>query len=50
MAFPEDSWRLAGVMTGTYAGGSLNFVSVGREVGLADVMFSAAAAADNVLT
>lgn len=49
-AFPEDNWRLAGVMTGTYAGGSLNFVAVGREVGLEDALYAAATAADNVLT
>lgn len=49
-AFPEDTWRLAGVMTGTYSGGSLNFVAVGREVGLSDTLFTAAAAADNLLT
>lgn len=49
-AFPADAARLAGVMTGTYSGGSLNFVSVGRAVGLPDSLFAAAAAADNVLT
>lgn len=49
-AFPGDAWRLAGVMTGTYAGGSLNFVAVGREVGLTDSLFVAATAADNVMT
>ncbi len=49
-AFPDDTWRLAGVMTGTYSGGSLNFVAVGREVGLTDALFAASAAADNLLT
>ena len=49
-AFPDDAARLAGVMTGTYSGGSLNFVAVGRAVGLPDSLFAAAAAADNVLT
>jgi uncharacterized membrane protein len=49
-AFPDDTWRLAGVMTGTYSGGSLNFVAVGREVGLTEALFTAAAAADNLLT
>ena len=48
--FPEDGWRLAGVMTGTYSGGSLNFVSVGRAVGLSGSLFAAATAADNVVT
>jgi uncharacterized membrane protein len=49
-AFPGDGWRLAGVMTGTYAGGGLNFVAVGREVGLTDSLFVAATASDNVMT
>lgn len=49
-AFPDDGATLAGVMTGTYSGGSLNFVSVGRALGLPDSLFAAAAAADNVLT
>lgn len=48
--FPEDGWRLAGVMTGTYSGGSLNFVSVGRAVGLSGTLFAAATAADNLVT
>ncbi len=46
----DDTWRLAGVMTGTYAGGSLNFVAVGRAVELRDEIFAAAVASDNVLT
>lgn len=49
-AFPDDGAKLAGVMTGTYSGGSLNFVSVGRALELPDSLFAAAAAADNVLT
>jgi uncharacterized membrane protein len=48
--FPGDAWRLAGVLTGTYAGGSVNFVAIGREVGLSDSLFAAAAAADNLVT
>lgn len=48
--FPGDVWRLAGALTGTYSGGGLNFVSVGREVGLTDSLFVAAAAADNLVT
>lgn len=46
----ERVWRLAGVMTGTYSGGSLNFVSVGRALELPESLFTAAAAADNVMT
>lgn len=49
-AFPEDGWRLAAVMTGTYTGGGLNFVAVGRAVELPDSLFVAATAADNVMT
>ncbi len=48
--FPEHGWQLAGVMTGTYSGGSLNFVSVGRAVGLSGTLFAAATAADNLVT
>lgn len=49
-AFGGEAWRLAGVMTGTYAGGSINFVAVGRAVELPPALFSAATAADNVMT
>ncbi|HUG42290.1 MAG TPA: DUF819 family protein [Longimicrobiales bacterium] len=49
-AFDGNAWRLAGVMTGTYAGGSINFVAVGRAVELPPALFTAATAADNVMT
>jgi uncharacterized membrane protein len=49
-AFDGDVWRLAGVLTGTYSGGSINFVSVGRAVELPTSLFSAAAAADALVT
>lgn len=49
-SFGESTWRLAGVFTGTYSGGSLNFVAVGRGVGLPDFLFAGAAAADAVTT
>jgi len=48
--FPEQAWKLAGVMVGTYSGGGLNFVSVGRELDLPEALFVAATAADNVVT
>ena len=48
--FPEQYWRLAGTLMGTYSGGSLNFVSVGRALDLPAAYFSATAAADNVVT
>ena len=49
-SFGDDAWKLAGVMTGTYSGGSLNFVAVGRELDLPQSLFTAATAADNVVT
>lgn len=49
-AFPEQGWQLAGALTGTYSGGSVNFVAVGRDVGLSDSLFAATAAADNLVT
>lgn len=48
--FGPEAWKLAGAMTGTYSGGSLNFVAVGRGVELSASTFTAAAAADNVVT
>lgn len=48
--FPQTFWKLAGTLTGTYAGGSLNFVAVGRALDLPPALFTATAAADNVLT
>lgn len=48
--FPDDFWKLAGTLTGTYAGGSLNFVAVGRALELPATLFSATSAADNVVT
>ena len=49
-ALPATAWKLAGVMTGTYSGGGLNFVAVGRAVELPADLFVAANAADNVVT
>jgi uncharacterized membrane protein len=49
-AFGDETWKLAGVTTGTYSGGSLNFVAVGRELGLPPSLFAAATAADNIVT
>ena len=48
--FGEDSWRLAGVLTGTFTGGSVNFVSVGRAVELSDRLFAGTTAADAMIT
>lgn len=49
-SFDGDTWKLAGVMTGTYAGGGLNFVAVGRELDFRPELFTAATASDNVMT
>ena len=49
-ALGEDTWKLAGTLTGTYSGGSLNFVAVGRGVGLSGSLFAGATAADALLT
>lgn len=46
----DDTWRLAGAFTATYIGGSVNFVAVGREVGMSEALFAGATAADNVTT
>ncbi len=48
--FAEDTWKLAGTLTGTYSGGSVNFVAVGRAVELPDLLFAGTTAADNVMT
>jgi uncharacterized membrane protein len=49
-SFGEDTWKLAATLTGTYTGGGLNFVAVGRGTGLPDQLFAGATAADNVTT
>lgn len=48
--FGDETWKLAGTLTGTYTGGSLNFVAVSRGTGLADSLFAGTTAADNVAT
>lgn len=48
--FGDDTWRLAATMTGTYSGGSVNFISVARATGLSGSLFAGATAADNVVT
>ena len=45
-----ETWKLAGQYTGTYIGGGVNMVSVGRGLGTSSDVFSAAIAADNVTT
>ena len=48
--FEAETWKLAGTLTGTYSGGGVNFVAVGRGLGLPDVLFAGATAADNAMT
>ncbi len=48
--FADETWRLAGTLTGTYSGGSINFVAVGRGLQLPDALFAGATAADNLTT
>ncbi|MBT8336105.1 MAG: DUF819 family protein, partial [Gemmatimonadetes bacterium] len=43
-------WRLAGTLAGSYSGGTVNFVAVGRALELPDSLFAGATAADNVTT
>jgi len=49
-AIGESTWQLAGTLTGTYSGGSLNFVGVARGVGLPAALFAGATAADALMT
>lgn len=49
-AVGDAGWRLSGTLMGTYSGGSLNFVGVGRALELPDWLFAGAAAADNLTT
>ena len=48
--FGDDAWRLGGTLTGTYSGGSVNFVSVGRALELPEALFVGANAADALTT
>ena len=48
--FGDDTHRIAGALTGTYSGGSVNFIAVGREVGLTGTLFAGLNAADAVVT
>ncbi len=45
-----EVWKLAGQYAGTYTGGGVNMVAVGRAVDTSADLFSAAIAADNVTT
>jgi len=45
-----ETWKLAGQFTGTYTGGGVNFAALGQALGTSPDMFSAAIAADVMLT
>ena len=45
-----ETWKLAGQFTGTYTGGGMNFVALGRALGTSAEMFTAAIAADVIVT
>jgi len=46
----EEAWKIAGMYTGTYTGGSVNFVALGAAFEASPGLFVAANAADNVAT
>jgi len=45
-----ETWKLAGQFTGTYTGGGVNFAALGRAFDTSSEMFSAAIAADVIMT
>ncbi len=45
-----ETWKLAGQFTGTYTGGGANFAALGRAFETSPELFSAATAADVILT
>lgn len=49
-AIGPETWKLAGQYTGTYIGGGVNMVAVGRSLDTDPDVFGAAIAADNVTT
>ena len=45
-----ETWKLTGQFTGTYIGGGLNFAALGQALGTSSDLFTAAVAADVVVT
>jgi uncharacterized membrane protein len=45
-----ETWKLAGQFTGTYTGGGLNFAALGQAFGTSSDLFTAAVAADVIVT
>ncbi|MDT8368562.1 MAG: DUF819 family protein [Longimicrobiales bacterium] len=48
--FGDQAWRLSATLTGTFSGGSLNFVAVASAVDLSEEILAGTVAADNVMT
>jgi uncharacterized membrane protein len=46
----SETWKLAGQFTGTYTGGGVNFAALGRAFETSSDMFTAATAADVIVT
>lgn len=46
----DETWKLAGQYTGTYTGGGMNFAALAREFDTSGSLFSAAVAADVIVT
>lgn len=46
----QETWKLAGQLIGTYTGGSMNAVAVGKGLNMSPHLFSASIASDNVTT
>ena len=46
----EEGWKLAGALTGSYSGGSLNLAAVNQELQISPSTFTAVVAADNAIT
>lgn len=46
----EETWKLAGQFTGTYTGGGMNFAALGQALDTSPDLFTAATAADVIVT
>ncbi len=49
-AVGPETWKLAGQFTGTYTGGGLNFAALGQALNTSSDLFTAATAADVIVT
>jgi len=46
----DETWKLAGQLTGTYTGGGLNFAALGQALDTSSDLYTAATAADVIVT